>query len=364
MQANEDISDDHTSAVMPLFLDNGRKLEQFASGVAITLNGTVFILTAAHVTDLAAQGGSLCAPTRNGLLPICGSYAHTLLPRDIPRNKDKYDVAYFRLTSEFAVSLHQAIRPLTLKDCRLRESLVENDVYTFSGYPTSKAKARGEVHFSEAFSYTGTAASISKYRRMNYDPSDHILVNFNRKKSIKGGGVQLTPPHPRGISGGGVFAWPKDVFERMQPDFPRFLVGIGHTYEKRSSCLIGTRINQLLALIVANHIDIAKETASEESETATPMFLTMVWYRQEEWHLLMADFDDADKYHKTWNQWRQAFENGLEHLGRDGMLPTPVEITREEILEYCQQQRQPNTSQTRLTLANTKFMRMIRERQL
>ena len=78
----------------------------------------------------------------------------------------------------------------------------------------------------------------------------------------------------------------------------------------------------------------------------------------------MRDFEDAEKYQATWNQWRPAFENGLEHLGRDGAFPTPVEISREEILDYCQQHGQPNVSQTRLTLANEKFMGMIREHNL
>ena len=199
---------------------------------------TPFILTAAHVTDLTTQG-TICAPTKDGILPIQGGFGHARLPRNIPRNKDKYDVAYFSVTHEFASSMHHAISPLSIEDCRLRESLVEDDIYTFTGYPASKSKARAEVHSSEVFSYTGAASSVSKYRRMGYDSKDHILVNFNRKNSINNRGEQLMAPHPRGISGGGVFDWPKDVIEKMDPKFPRSLVGIGHTYEKRSNCLAG-----------------------------------------------------------------------------------------------------------------------------
>ncbi len=355
----------HESSVLPLFLDDGRSLEQFGSGVLVALSDRHFVLTAAHVTDLVAQG-DVCAPTEEGILPIRGGYGHARLPRNVPRNTDKYDIAYFSLSPDYAGSLHRAINPLIVDDCRLWESLVEDDIYTFTGYPASKSRARSDSHSTEMFSYTGAAASIAKYGRMGYDTADHILVNFNRKKSINNDGRQLMPPHPRGISGGGVFAWPKDVFDKTEPDFRRYLVGIAHTYEKRSNCLIGTRINKLLALIVANHPELGScyRQVQRDDDSSIPMFVAMVWYRRDEWPLLMSDFEDADKYQKTWSLWRQALENGLEHLGRDGAFPTPVEITREEILDYCEEQGEPNISQTRSALASKKLVGMIRERGL
>lgn len=365
MSAPDEIPFDHTSAVTPLFLDDGRNLQQFGSGVFVILGEAHFVLTAAHVGDLTAHG-AICMPAESGIVPICGTYGHVQIPRNVSRNKDKYDVAYVRLTEEFANNVDRAIRPLTLRDLRLQESLMEDDVYTFSGYPMSKGKSRADRCFSEIFSYTGAAASISKYQRMGYDQDDHILVNFNRKRSIDSEGKQQMPPHPRGISGGGVFAWPKDVFEKSDPDFRRYLVGIGHTYLKQAHCLIGTRINVFLTLIVANHHDIAAEFSVDEGDQQAeiPQYLTMVWYRKEDWPQLMNDFDDAEKYHASWSQWRQTFENGLEELGRRGMHPVPVEITRDEIVDHCKNHRQPNTSETRLALASKKFVDAIRERDL
>src|SRR5262245_57204996 len=75
------------AALVPIFLDDGKRLQQVASGVVIRLgNGELFVLTAAHVTDLIAHG-VLCLPTTAGIAGIKGGYGAVRVARGTMRSQ-------------------------------------------------------------------------------------------------------------------------------------------------------------------------------------------------------------------------------------------------------------------------------------
>jgi len=359
-RVNIPTGDTHTAAIVPLFLDTRHQLAQLGSAVAIVLCEQLVLLTAAHVSDAASQG-TICCPTNSGILPIHGCFGQVRIARNIARNKDKYDVSYFRPTSKFAALMHESICPLRMDELRLNETLLENDIYTFSGYPASKSKVQAHRASSEVYSYSGSAASPAKFERLGYNLDDHILVNFDRRTSVDPRGVHRVPPHPRGISGGGVFAWPKDVFDNPKTSIERKLVGIGHTYLKTARCLVGTRIGSFLSLIAANHPELFESPDIDKATASIPLFTALIWYRREDWDDLMSDFRDADKYHTSWNEWRQAYETSLDALSRNQRHLVPIELTRDEIRDYCREQGRPNDSSARTKLANRKLVAQLRE---
>lgn len=347
-------------ALVPLFLDDGIRLQQVASGVAIRLGeDELFILCAAHVTDLLSQG-LLCLPTIGGITGIKGAHGGVRLPRGMARSSDKDDIAYLRLNASFAETLDSRIRPLDREDVHLHETLVEDDIYTFGGYPISKSKTSAAHSETEVFLYTGAAAAPVKYQKLAYNPSTHILINFNRKTSRTPDGEHRIPPHPRGISGGGVFAWRKDWAERRSTAGGGHLVAIGHSYLAQHHCLVGTRIHLHLYLIAKAFPHLLKSLDLPDEKSGLPLFMTMIWYPRAEWELMRKDFVDADKYPLSWNDWRHRAEKGLETLGSRGSVMIPIELSRSEIAAYCRDKNIPNDSQARLGLANEKLMRQVR----
>jgi hypothetical protein len=346
-------------ALVPLFLDDGIRLQQVASGVVIRLaEAETFILCAAHVTDLHDHG-TLCVPTTKGIVAIKGMYGGVRLPCGMARTNDRDDVAYVRLDPAFAEMLDSRIHPLGREDVHFHETLVEGDIYTFGGYPISKSKTCEAGSESEPFLYTGAAAALIKYQNLAYDSRTHVLINFNRKTSRTPDGTQRVPPHPKGISGGGVFAWRKDWAERRSTTGGGHLVAIGHTYLKRHHCLVGTRIHLHLYLIATAFPHLVETLKLPDYALGVPLLMTLIWYPREEWNQLRLDFVDADKYPLSWNEWRHRAETGLETLGSRGTVIIPIELSHAEIVAYCGDKRIPNSSQARLTLANEKLMRQV-----
>ncbi len=177
--------------------------------------------------------------------------------------------------------------------------------------------------------------------------------------------MRFNPPHPRGISGGGVFRWPKDVGHRPQ-ELRRSLVGIAHTYLKKHNCLVGTRLDLYYQLIEQNnpHLFPAAPKHTDSPDRTIPLFLSVVCYRKEEWPLLLSQFADADHMQNSWNEWRQAVENGIEQMQRKNVLMIPIELTADEIMKHCASENLPNTGQTRADLASRRLAEMLREKKV
>ena len=171
-------------------------------------------------------------------------------------------------------------------------------------------------------------------------------------------------PHPKGISGGAIFSWPKDIQTRQkEPEF--HLVGIGHTYKETENLLIGTRINAYLASIYGNNPELINMPIEKAQQSNTiPLFAGIAWYKQEEWGRLKKEFDDSEKMHKTWNEWRQATESGIEHFARRNKIMYPIILEADHIKEYCQRHKLPNNSQTRVKMVNEILASIIFEKEI
>lgn len=339
--------------ICPIFFEKegNNKLEQIGSGVFLEIKNNIFLLTVAHVIDYL-EHGDLFIPTDDGFSQLYGHYSFTKMPKGFQRADDTIDIAYFKIERELSNSLHHIFKVLKRDDLHLTESLVDNDIYTFAGFPWRKTKSRNNVHTSEQFAYTGGAAAERKYEKLGYDRSSHIVVSFNRQKSYNTSGSKIIPPHPQGISGGGVYTWPKDI-KTSNREVNLLLVGIGHTYHEKQHCLVATRINYYLANIYHNNPQLIDLPLNEISNSNNiPLIVGIAWYKEDEWERLKLEFDDSEKMHTTWNEWRQATESGIEHMHRKNKIMYPVILEADEIKAYCSKMNLPNTSSTRIKLVN------------
>jgi hypothetical protein len=240
---------DPYDCLVPVFLrtDVPRRLQQFGTAVFAESQSDFFLFTAAHVTDDRAQG-DLLVPTRDGLSPIEGYLAYVdLLPEDT-RREDHIDIAYYRLSREFAKELAHHFTAISAKNREVIPSALNLTVCSASGYPATKGKKNGDALSSEIFSFTGLAASEATYEALSLSPTSNIVLRFNRKTAVHSeDGKPFPTPSLKGISGGGIFAWPREAVG-IPEWFNRRLVGIVHTYKERESLIIGTTMVPLLAV--------------------------------------------------------------------------------------------------------------------
>jgi hypothetical protein len=345
-------------SVCPVFIERPTSgvIEQIGSGVLAEIQGELFLLTAAHVTDYE-HIGRILIPGIQGLIAPHGYFAHLAIAAGSKRLDDNLDIAYYRLDQAILNELHPRFKPLKREDVALFDSLTEGDIYSFSGYPHRKSRIRGNRIETEIFSYTGCAVDDKTYQKLGYDPRMHVVIRFERKHAYARDGFRITPPLPHGISGGGVFAWRKDAFLSGDAE-ERRLVGIAHTYHTAQNCLVGTRLNAYVSCIFRNNPALAPQT---ESSSIIPMITGMAWYRQDEWARLKREFDDTDHYPTTWREWRQKAERGIDELLARGQIISPVGLSADEIQNFCIARKLANVSRTRIRLVNEKLFRLIQE---
>jgi len=352
---------DELDSICPIFIQQDKGIEQIGSGVVVDISGKVFILTAAHVMEWRSQG-QLMVATSNGIEVILGVGSSVFVKAGFGRRRDVYDIAYIMLTDDFAEKVSAMFRPVARDEYWVTDNVMPDDAYSFSGYPLKKATQEEGVLSGEIFSYTGEAAIDKKYENLGYDQELNIVVNFRRKKSIDPIKGKQIPPHPRGISGGAVFRWPKAAENVGEKRF-RYLAGIGHTFIEQHNCLVGTKLAFILRYIANQHPELFQE-AREIGKDEIPMFLCFVGYLKDEWNLLMENFDDAANMQDSWLLWRDSLETGIEQMTKNGTFPVVMTVTDSEIMEYCRENGVRNVGKTRIAVANEKFVKMIREESL
>lgn len=241
---------DPQDAVVPIFAKQkySDKLEQIGTGIFIDFLSQPFLFTAAHVTDELKQT-ELMIPTYGGIEPIEGYIAHIDLPPDISRNDDNVDIAYYRLSTKFAQRMCVYFKPLPQSRIMLIGSALELGVCSIYGYPASKAKFRQGVYSSESATFRGVVASEETYKSLGLLPEHNIVVHFHKKRAVSPeDGSRINPISPKGVSGGGIFAWPDGHELSDDWSLPK-LVGIFHAYKKSDGLMIGTNLISVFAAI-------------------------------------------------------------------------------------------------------------------
>ena len=267
-----------TDAVFPIFAAQmpGWPLEHVGSGVAVFIGEELFALSAAHVTDHAHGDGELYMPAVDAIEQMTGGLSYNPIPDHGSRVHDKGDIAYYHLSAEWRKMLHPAIRPLTINDLMLTDELETGDIFTFAGYPWRKTKSRHGKHETDRTTYTGHASAPDIYAKLGYSRIGHIVVRLRRKKtySTRHQSYQ-TAPHPQGISGGAVIAWPWTFSTRHNPSLLK-LAAIGNTYHQSENCMAATRIIPYVMAIIRNNPDLAVHFDGHESCEELAMFLSEI----------------------------------------------------------------------------------------
>ena len=236
------------AAICPIFVQTKSGPEQIGSGVLLQVGEGYFLLTAAHVTE-QRRTNLLVIPSKSGFVNLFGLFSASPLPPSGSRKDDKSDVAVVRLSQDLVDRIHEDLLFLDHDDCDLSDITKPNDVYTLIGYPSKKSRTADNAVTTGLFSLSGDGVMDKRFDELGLDPRRHVVVQLRMKRAVHYSNMLKTrPPHPAGMSGGGVFAWSKALPKLSALAQPR-LVGILTEYHEHKNVFVGTRLSAHLMAI-------------------------------------------------------------------------------------------------------------------
>lgn len=241
---------DPYDSLVPIFLETEipKRVHQIGTAIFWALWGEPFLITVAHLTD-ERKNGVLLVPTLQGLSPIEGYMAYVDLPSGFSRRDDPVDVAYYRLSSEFAAQLSCRFTPFPDGRGEVIQSALNLTVCSACGHPATKGRKNGQTYSSEIFSFRGVAARQETYDQVGVSPEQSVIVHFHKKRAVHMVTRDAFPtPSLKGCSGGGIFAWPHGAELSDDWSLPR-LVGIIHSFKEKEGLIIGTTLLPVVAAI-------------------------------------------------------------------------------------------------------------------
>lgn len=123
----------------------------------------------------------------------------------------------------------------------------EDTTYLIAGYPVSKGKVRMALGTAESKLMVAKVelASDDEWPRDGLDTRTHICFRYSQRGRTSIDGGTAVGAHPRGMSGGAVFAIAQPKLVTATPQYVPFLVGILTEYHEGPGILVASRIRNL-----------------------------------------------------------------------------------------------------------------------
>lgn len=227
----------------PLFAadDRGRP-DLYASSVLLTIDGTAVLLTAAHAVHEITRTGSDVYLGAKKIAPIKTKFVRTSVD-----GRDEFDLAATIVPDEFLRS--EAMHGLSQSRFCLQPYSSPPHIRCIHGYPVTKNKTRKRaneitsVFTKYGLTYAGASNDVvDDYARYGKHEGKHVALRYQQQSRNEVGEL-ITPPHPKGISGGGLWSIP-DSFNPQA----LFLDGIAIEFHDKS-LVFATRIEHVVAFV-------------------------------------------------------------------------------------------------------------------
>lgn len=236
----------------------GRKLpmEAIGSAVLMQLGGIRFIVSAAHALKSRASE-TLYAQAAGTIEPIDGPATY-LFGRTEPPSRnypDEIDIRAVRLEGGAwqSMSLHAFLAP---EEIVLTAEMPDRHVLTVVGFPESKQRERPKGNAIESFAFPllGLESTIETYSKVGITPEMIQLLGFDQKKTWTEFGAQ-TAPHPKGLSGSGMWDFGSRQDFGTRP--PRLSAIVTNWDWKKLKYIRGTRLSLIISQLASEYPEIA-----------------------------------------------------------------------------------------------------------
>ena len=206
----------HTSEIsrttVALFKHVSGEADHYGSGVLLQVEGTRFLVTAAHVSDefFCVQWKQIFfgTPSFDDVIPVITvKYCRSRKQIDPNREDDPLDLAVFELNPEIADKLAASMRFLTLSDLELDPDKLKDGRYLVLGYPEFRAEKdeMDQTIIAQVLPYFTGLYDMERGPAPDISPADHLVLDVNRMDQPNGAGDRLDLDQTRGISGGGMW---------------------------------------------------------------------------------------------------------------------------------------------------------------
>ncbi len=206
----------HTSEIarttVALFRHASGDADHYGSGVLLQVEGTRFLVTAAHVSDefFCERWRQIFfgTPNEDDVIPVITvRYCRSKKQTDPNREDDPLDLAVLELRQDIADRLAPFMRFATLSDLELDPVKLKDGRYMVIGYPEFRA-AKDEMDqtiVAQVLPYFTGLYDMERVPAPNFSPADHIVLDVNRMDEADGAGDRLDLDQTHGISGGGMW---------------------------------------------------------------------------------------------------------------------------------------------------------------
>jgi len=214
--------------------------------VLLRYKGEHFLLSAAHVIKKPDVSLYLGTETSWKELPHPYHYTVPSASRDGP-TADIFDVGFIHLPRQLAQELDGCVF-LQETDVDLAEQPLyaegSRSLYVALGWPQNRFKFdwREKKTKPDNLGYFGPAAPIDCYRRLDLDPTSHLLLSFDQESVVNPSGAVGLAPKLHGMSGGGI--WRVNSFATRDVGADK-LVAVTISREPAVGCIVGTRLQPL-----------------------------------------------------------------------------------------------------------------------
>jgi hypothetical protein len=239
--------------ILPLFAEETLSGEPrlVGSGFLISSGTNSYLVSAAHVFDELKDGHELFYHIEPSIKrKLSGSLRLTKLPDGKDRKGDRLDVGVLKLEGS-SLPPYPAVEKYPLDIGALLPNAMprESKQYLLVGFPASKSRVKRVARevVSELYSYRNITVPFSKYVDLDVSPQSHIVLGFDRKRTIGPDGQIRAFPEPSGISGSPLWLLHDENGVNDPAQTP--IVGVAIEHHKNHHAIVATDIDVVLRFI-------------------------------------------------------------------------------------------------------------------
>lgn len=225
---------------IPLYVHDERgRPSQVGTGFFVRRGADVFLVSAAHVLDIATTARMFLYSAPGTIRYFSGRMTRSRSRST--RADDLVDVGVVRLSGDH-LPPYPAVDKFPMDTSYLRPRYLPRagKNYVFIGFPATKSDVDVMNKNVTAIPYAYRNGSLPEadYPAHGLDPNDHVALPLNLKKGFDPAGRHQHFPKPQGMSGSPIIV----LYNEEGPDDSRVfpVVGVATTHRKRDHIVFGT----------------------------------------------------------------------------------------------------------------------------
>jgi hypothetical protein len=237
-----------TKFSVPLYVnDEYRRPEQFGTGFFVRVGGSHFLVSAAHVLDVARTRRVYFYAAKDKLRHLTGHVLTTGDPAD--RERDLVDVGVMEFTGDGMPPYPDVDKvPMDISYLKPRYLPRSGKHYTLVGFPATKSivDTKDRTALVSPYAYRSDPIEDNRYPEQGFTPESHVLLPLDLRRGFDPAGKKRIFPKPQGMSGSPIVVLYEEASD-YSTGVP--VVAVGTRYRRNKKLLIGTDIGFALGAI-------------------------------------------------------------------------------------------------------------------